>query len=412
MSKLDLSNMTILEIVNKYPTTKDVFIANGFEAFKDEKKLQSIGRILKLSSAAKQKGYDLNTYINLLKEKIEDSSYNADVSLKEKEHFEKSDIEVVGLLPCPVRVPLLEGFDNFIEDYKEKTGLKINYKLEAASVGANWIEKNLSNIEDESQLPDIFISAGFETFFDKRAIGRFKDKGVFKDITDMKLNDDFKDAQVIDPNDDYAIISVVPAVFMANLEELGDLPVPKTWADLLKPEYEQKVSLPVGDFDLFNALLVNIYNEHGEEGVIKTARSLLKSMHPSQMVKNAKKTQVEKPAITIMPYFFTRMMQGVKTMEIVWPEDGAIISPIFMLIKAAKADILKPIADYLASKEVGEVLSHKGLFPSLNAEVKNPLPEKAPMKWIGWDFINNNDIGEVIRKTNEIFESYAEKELV
>jgi ABC-type Fe3+ transport system substrate-binding protein len=313
------------------------------------------------------------------------------------------------LLPCPVRIPLLEGFDNFNKEYQKKTGLSVGYKLEAASVGAEWIEKNISNIEDPDELPDLFISAGFETFFDRKTIGRFKENNIFKDMTDFELNSDFKDADVLDPKKHYSIISVVPSVFMVNLPELGDLPVPRTWEDILKEEYEQKVSLPVGDFDLFNAILINMYKDFGEEGVEKMGRSLLKSMHPSQMVKNAKKVQAEKPAITIMPYFFTRMMHGVKTMEIVWPEDGAIISPVFMLSKAQMEKELKPIADFFAGKEVGEILSHKGLFPSLNAEVKNPLPDKAPFKWVGWDYIYNNDIGKLIKKTNEIFENYSEK---
>lgn len=402
------ATQTILEIVEAYPATLDIFIANGFSQFEDANKLKSIGKILKLESALKTKSYDLNTYINMLEERINDNSLSADITLKEKVDRE-NDIEVIGLLPCPVRIPLLEGFDKFNEAYQKKTGLSVGYKLEAASVGAEWIEKNISTIENAEDLPDLFISAGFETFFDKKTIGKFKENNVFKDITSFEISKDFEGTDIVDPQGHYSIISVVPSVFMVNLQELGDIPVPRTWADILKPEFEQKVALPVGDFDLFNAILVNIYKDFGAEGIEKMGRSLLKSMHPSQMVKNAKKAQAEKPAVTIMPYFFTRMMHGVKTMEIVWPEDGAIISPIFMLAKSEKEKELKEIADFFSSKDVGEILSHKGLFPSLNAEVENPLPENAPFKWVGWDYIYSNDIGELIRTTNEIFEATSLK---
>ncbi|MBC7196050.1 MAG: ABC transporter substrate-binding protein, partial [Deferribacterales bacterium] len=191
--------------------------------------------------------------------------------------------------------------------------------------------------------------------------------------------------------------------------EIGDLKVPESWADLLSEEYYQKVALPVGDFDLFNAILISIYKDFGMDGVEKLGKILLKSMHPAQMVKNAGKKVADKPVVTIMPYFFTKMVRDVSTMKVVWPKDGAIISPIFMLVKRSKLEILKPVADFLFSKEVGEILSHKGLFPSLNPEVKNILPENAKFKWVGWDYIYSNDIGELIKITNEVFEKSADE---
>ena len=91
------------------------------------------------------------------------------------------------------------------------------------------------------------------------------------------------------------MLAVVPAVFLVNTEVLGDRPFPKSWADLLKPEFENSVSLPISDFDLFNAILISIYKNYGEDGVKKLGKTLLQNMHPSQMVKSNKlKRKVEK----------------------------------------------------------------------------------------------------------------------
>jgi putative spermidine/putrescine transport system substrate-binding protein len=191
---------------------------------------------------------------------------------------------------------------------------------------------------------------------------------------------------------------------MVNHDELGDLPVPRTWADILKPEFEQKVALPVGDFDLFNAILLTIHKIYGDEGVKKLGRCMLKSMHPAQMIKNAQRIAEEKPPVTIIPYFFSRMAGMVKSLEVIWPEDGAIISPIFMLTKAEKRDKLQPIADFLYSKEVGEILTNRGLFPALNPDVENQLPEQHPWQWVGWDYLYSHDIAAQIRYTVGLFE--------
>jgi ABC-type Fe3+ transport system substrate-binding protein len=99
------------------------------------------------------------------------------------------------------------------------------------------------------------------------------------------------------------------------------------------------------------------------------------------------------------------MAAMVKSLEIVWPEDGAIISPIFMLTKVAKQDKLQPIADFLYSKEVGEILTNKGLFPSLNPDVENLLPERHPWKWVGWDYLYSHDVAAQIRYTVALFET-------
>ncbi len=396
-------DMTVKEVLDRWPATLDVFVANGFDNFRDEKQRNAVGAFLKLERAAQTKKYDLDNFLTLLQDKIDEELNQVDVTMKTTEKS-GSQVTVSGLLPCPVRLPLLEGFDTFIENYTAETGNSVSYKLEAASVGATWIEENIQGIEDPDELPDIFLSAGFETFFDQKTIGHFKDEGVFVDITDDAVNPDFAAIDIKDPKKDYSIIAAVPAVFMVNHDVLGDRPVPRRWSDLLKPEHEQQVALPVGDFDLFNAILLALHKELGDEGIKKLGRCMLKSMHPSQMVKNAKRVAEEKPIVTIMPYFFTKMARMVKSLEIVWPEDGAVVSPIFMLTKKATLERVKPIAEYLASKPVGEILAQKGLFPSVHPDVDNLLEGTPTWKWVGWDYIYQNDIGALIKRTTQIFE--------
>lgn len=90
-------------------------------------------------------------------------------------------------------------------------------------------------------------------------------------------------------------------------------------------------------------------------------------------------------------------------MELVWPKDGAIISPIFMLSKKETKNKTKSIVDFFASKEAGEILSHKGKMPSINPEVDNMIPKENKYMWLGWDFIKENDISVLIKKCENIF---------
>ncbi len=396
-------DMTIKELLEQHPETLEVLVANGFENLRDPKVLAGVGSFLKLERAALTKNYDLDNFLGLLQQKVDEKSNQVDVTMKQTQQ-EQSEITISGLLPCPVRLPLLEGFDRFIEQYTKDSGTTVSYKFEAASLGSEWMEEHIQKVTDAEQLPDIFVSAGFETFFDPAHIGRFKEQGLFADLTRGPINTSFDGLELKDPKGHYGLISVVPSAFMVNHDELGDLPVPRTWADILEPAFEQKVALPVGDFDLFNAILLTIHKMYGDDGVKKLGRCMLKSMHPAQMIKNAQRVAEEKPPVTIIPYFFSRMAGMVKSLEIVWPEDGAIISPIFMLAKKEKQTKLQPIADFLYSKEVGEILTNKGLFPALNPAVENQLPEQHPWQWVGWDYLYSHDIAAQIRYTVGLFE--------
>lgn len=398
----------VYDIVEKYPETLDVFVANGFTQLANEKMRKLMGKTISLEMALKSKKVNMDVFVGKLIDAIEEKSQSIDESLRETGEKEDTDLRIDGVLPCPVRLPLLEAFKEWMEEEGSKLDYTVDYELKAAAGGVDWLKEQIEKVEGEDGLSDLFISAGFDLFFDKKLMGRFKDQGSFQDLMNFeRLNEDFQNEymDLRDPKKEYTIIGVVPAVFLVNTEEIGDRPIPRSWADILKPEFENAVSLPVEDFDLFNAMLLTLYREYGEEGIRKLGKSMLKSMHPAEMVKSHMKTT--RPAVTIMPYFFTKMTKRGGPMLAVWPEDGAIISPIFLLAKKSKREKLQPFVDLFTSKEIGEILSHNGRFPSTNPEVDNQVPEDQKYLWLGWDFIQDNDIGSLIKKCEDIFNQAA-----
>ena len=399
-------NMTILEICEKYPESIEFLESKGFKNLKSESMKNILGK-LSLKNALLTKKINVETFIELLEEYIDQNRENVDITMKKNESVDE-DISIMGLLPCPIRIPLLENFNNFLNENRD---LKVKYELKAASAGLNWLKEDVIGANHPEKLADIFISAGFDLFFEDKLMGKFKKEHIFKDITGIeKYNKDFENNEISlkDPDGDYSMLGVVPAVFLVNRDMLGEREMPKTWADILKPEFKKSVSLPISDFDLFNSILININKNYGEEGVRNLGRALLENLHPSQMVKSDKLKE-KTPTVTIMPYFFTKMIKEDSPMIPVWPEDGAAISPIFMLTKKEKSKKLKKIVDYLAGEEVGKVFSHQGLFPTVNPNVDNRIENKKFM-WCGWDYIHNNNIGEVLEKCKEVFFKASEEE--
>lgn len=381
---------TLFEITEKFPQTVKVFVDNGFAQLADEQKRITFGKAIQLDIALMMRQLDSVAFIDLLDTAID--GYKNDSN---KGASNENTVRMKGLLPCPVRLPLQESIDAFIEQ-KEAMGVFVNTELKAASMGLDWLKEEVAAAVSTEELDDIYLSAGFDMFFEDKYFGRFIKDGKFcnpiawKTVNELFDNDQI---QLKDPLGRYGIIAVVPAVFLVNTVELGERPVPQSWSDLLNPIYERSVSLPVADFDLFNAILLTIDKKYGREAIAKLGRNMLQSLHPAQMVKS-ERLKENKPAITIMPNFFTKMVKEGGVMKAVWPSDGAIISPVFLIGKKTRNLHIDDLVSLIAGKEAAQILAHQGLFPSLHPDVDNRLPKNSKFMWLGWDYIAKNNLNQ------------------
>lgn len=399
---------TVYDLTRKYPRLIPFLAANGFENITSDMMRNTVGRKISMDTALKSKHFDSQIFEQKMIEAIEEASRPLPAGLSDaKAEHSPGELRLAGVLPCPIRLQLLEKLDSWLAGRPEK----ISYELQAASMGLDWLREQITESKDASGLADVYLSAGFSLFFDQGVMGPYLKKGVFADLTGKEhLNSSFDNGDIClkDPRGQYAIIGVVPAVFMVNTELLGGRPFPESWADLLEPEFEDTIALPMKDLDLFNAVLLGIYQKYGEKGVAALGRSMMVSMHPAQMVKSGgKKRQDGGPVVTVMPYFFTWMAKEDGPLRPVWPRDGAIISPIFLMTRADSGERSRPLADFLFSKEMGNVLSANGKFPSTHPEVDNGLSPEQTFLWPGWDFIYSQDIGAFLEKAGEIFSNGA-----
>lgn len=392
----------VYDVTEKYPELIALFIHRGFENLRNDTLRKILGSTITIEMALKMKKIDIAMFEKEMIATIEQAKPDILNGLAPIHTNTNADIKMTGILPCPIRIQMLEKLDTWIKSNKET----IDYELQAASMGLDWLIDKVEKTENMEELDDVYLSAGYGFFFDKDGIGRFQKQGAFQDYTEIEhFNKDFENQNIDlrDPKKQYTIVGVVPAIFMVNTELLGNRRMPRSWKDVLSPEFEGTMAVPMNDLDLFNAILLGIYKEYGKEGIAALGRGVMKTMHPAQMVKTGNRRTIETPIITIMPYFFSFMAKEGGAMKVVWPEDGAIISPIFFLTKKSPERKIKPLVDFLFSKEMGNVLSADGKFPSTHPELDNGLSEDKKFIWPGWDFIYSHDIKELLKETEEVF---------
>lgn len=414
---------TIYEITEAYPETLGVFVDAGFSRMADRALRERFGSSITVAGAAGFKGLDPEALLRRLRDAAASSAAAvapasaAGSPAVADGATSRRGVEVTGLLPCPVRTPLLESFAEEAERFTETTGREVTYSLQAAYTGPEWMEDNIRPDSTIDDLPDVFVSAGYRLFFSHPVITGLRDSGAFADRRGFdRLNDFGETSGLRDPQGDYSIIGVVPAIMAANTEALAGRPVPRSWEELLEPRYADSVAMPVADFDLFDGLLLSTYLRFGESGLLALGRNLVSSMHPSQMVKGAANRgagsrqgdgRPARPAVTVMPYFFSRTIRPEMPVEAIWPADGAISAPILLLTRRDRPEI-QPIVDFFGGLEVAKILTHMGLFPATHPGVEDPIPRDWKIDWPGWEVMRRKDIGTLMDNCVRTFDAARE----
>jgi len=313
---------------------------------------------------------------------------------------------VLALLPCAIKIPLEAKIAGFIKE----NNIPLKYEILSNAVVQEDVFDSIKAIDDIANLPDMMIAPGFNRFFYPSFVERFVKKGFFKSALDFEAADAYKEAGVIDPNGYYDIVAVNPLVFLADKSNYPDLEPPKKWEDILSPHYEKKIAFRGHNADsLCEGVLFETYNSHGIAGIKKLARNIKCRLHPSQMVSLAGSRKKESPFVSVLPLSFANLVKENNNVQIIWPEDGAVMNPVVMLTKKDCSDDIKSIAKYFLGSHVGELFSEIGFY-SLRRDMENKMPHCGKYKWIGWDFLFSNNLETLHDELNQIVNMYSLEE--
>ena len=313
---------------------------------------------------------------------------------------------LLALLPCPLKVPMERAFEQHLDMLEPAGGPVLEYLIEGNANNQLSYYPRVEQLEKEEEIPDVIISPGLNSFFYKDFVDKFISRGVFADVSDSRPKSSIEKLEMKDPGGSYTMMAMNVLVMVADHEKMGGRALPKTWEDILQPEFEKSIAIR-GQKDFFcETTLLTLYNSYGLEGIQRLGRSTKYGWHPSQMVKMAGSASPDAPAVSVMPYFYAKTIRHKDKITVIWPEDGAIVSPVTMLVKKEKAEQLRYVTDFFAGAEAGKICADAS-FPSLHPQVDNGLPGSGVMNWLGWDFIRSNDIGALTGQlTKEFLKHY------
>lgn len=300
-------------------------------------------------------------------------------------------------LPCPLKAPMGITLENLRDGLPPGAPWP---RLFMDSCGKHTLNDLAAGLTRPEEVPDMVVSAGLNGFLSKSFRDRFAADGLLARLP-QDGNSLFAAAGLADPRRICRIYAVNPLVLVVVRSRLGGLPVPRSFDDLLDPAYAGKIGLcgppeTAGD----STLLLDIRLRHGLTALAALGRAMLCDTHPSQIFRPG--PGATPPPIGVMPYFFAMAAPRQDDVEIVWPEGGGLVSPLFVLVKESAREALAPLLDCFLGARTATLASGAGM-PATRAAAPAALPPGATLRFIGWDVLESRDLGPLIAESGAVF---------
>ncbi|QGG46792.1 ABC transporter substrate-binding protein [Heliorestis convoluta] len=310
-------------------------------------------------------------------------------------------LNLLALLPCPVKVPFERIFNEPATSWSDRVGMPLRYELVSNANQYQELYTYLDSCHRKEDFPDMLLSSGFNRFYRRSFIEKFKYAGIWSAIERPKVNRSMEAAVVFDPDQQYTLLAINPAVLVVDLQRWGDNALPRNFGDVLAPRCRGRVVFRGHKDDYCEGVLLRIYKEYGINGIKLLAQATPKGMHPAEMAKIMGNGQAEGPVVAIMPLFFAKMIPKQDRVAIIWPDDGALANPVTILIKKEAQIDHQEIVDFFAGQELSQLLASVQMIPGFAQS--QATGEDRKLYWIGWDFINSHDLGQVVPWLTDAF---------
>ena len=391
---LDLS---VKQCLDTYPHVLPVFQSFGFHDFDNPQVREKLGPFLKLRTLLKFKNIDGETFLNRAQAALG--------SATEPEATAAADIRgaqptLLALLPCGLKVSLNNALQSFAEQLAQND-TPLAYLAEGNVNHELSYYPYIDSVESVEELPDLILSSDINAFYHHRFVERFIKPGHFISVNGP-MAPHMAEIGFADPQAHFTMFCANALVVVHVKDIRPELPPPAAWSDLLEERYHKSIVMRGQENFFCSGVLVPFFRLFGGAAIPRLAANVADGMHPSQMVKMIDTHAENCPPLFIMPWFFAHRIKAKDRIEIIFPQEGAFISPVQLLVKKSKRQDLAPVIDFLMSPSLHQHCSDN-FFPSPLSEVQSNLPLGKKLFWIGWDFIAQHDLERVKRTIGEEF---------
>lgn len=300
-------------------------------------------------------------------------------------------------LPCPVRVPLEQAWEQALELGRVPS---VRLLMEGHANKGEKAERDLARCGPED-LPWLYLTPGVGWLYGRESRERLMDSGAFGDVSEWGegagplagLRDPLRNVSVLCSNLTVLVVDDVRADARKRLEG---------WEDLLHPTWERGLALRGNGKTFCETTLLTLESRFGMAAMDGFRRAVGGFGHPAQMVKRMSKPSEGDPPAATMPLFFARLLPKREGLRVVWPREGAIASPVSLFVRKGAPDSVLELARWLCGPDVADLCSGVGM-PSCRPGAVWNIQEGKNVLWIGWDAIRGRDLSATLGTLQELF---------
>jgi ABC-type Fe3+ transport system substrate-binding protein len=155
-------------------------------------------------------------------------------------------------------------------------------------------------------------------FYFKTIFWSLQKKGIFEDVLMNRAKSQFYEQNVVqDSNNVYSVLGASMSVIIIDHTLMGDLPIPKSFKELLNPIYKGKIVIyGHGDSSCDMGIILRIYNLYGEKGALDFTKNIQRLLHFAEVAKNIGKASKDSATISIMPESTIKFIQNTENVPL------------------------------------------------------------------------------------------------
>lgn len=319
---------------------------------------------------------------------------------------ELGTLDLLGRMPIPLRRAFKTGVDKTIAQHRKETG----NSLKCCCLGGGEWYSPFDTLATESQperLPGMLVSTIYQDILSPSLLQHYAPNAQSLPMPEM--HPACQAAGLVDPLGVFRVFSTIPFVWLIDQRRLKGRQPPRVWADLFDPCWAGEIvfggwrphaRVPYQDYNAY--LLLSLYREYGPTGLEAFAHNVRQLQHNVRTATQTGSNSHEVGTIAVLPWLQAELCPRRDRTSVVWPEDGALVMPIGLMIKAEAERRLAPLMNYLNGPDLGSVLT-RNCYPPVNAAIAGAFPDRARLKWLGWEFFHQQDFAAEQQKAAELF---------
>lgn len=316
----------------------------------------------------------------------------------EKETGVRRNLDYLGYAPCPIRSEMRRRMHKRFETERLAGRAPLLWYVPSGCHESNVYDE-IWKVEKPDELPGVISEVGIGDFLQPAFVRRYFEGGLLAAPFEGPIREEYKTAGLVDASGLYHTYGALPYLILVDLKRLGDRPAPETWSDLFHPRFKNDLIINGWENDIQEALLFNMHKDFGEAGLTALGANVKDFWHPADMAKTAGTENPKGAALYVLPWFFAKSAPHTEKTTLIWPKEGAYVTPLYLVAKSARREEAQSPLEFLTGPAWASFLAKAG-FPPARAD-SPALPGK--LRWLGWDYVRSRDMEALRAPLNAAF---------